>query len=59
MASVVGVPLYANATIETRRRISFACICVEIDASKPLIEDFILDVPNTNNPDLFFFFFAR
>ena len=39
-----------NAT-ETRRRISYARICVEVDATKLLIEDFIIDVPDPRNPD--------
>ena len=47
-----GVPLYADAAIESQRRISYAHICVEVDASKPLLNEFIIDVMETSNPNL-------
>lgn len=40
LASAVGRPLlYADSMTASRRRISYARICVEIDASKNLIRD--------------------
>ena len=47
-----GVPLYADAAIESQRRISYARICVEVDASKSLLNEFIIDVMETSNPNL-------
>ena len=32
LASVVGVPLYADTATESRRRINYARVCIEIDA---------------------------
>ena len=40
IASVVGHPLYADAATEACSRITFARICVEIDASRALVEEF-------------------
>ena len=40
IASVVGLPLYADAATEACSRISFARICKEFDASIPLVDDF-------------------
>ena len=40
LASAVGEPLYANSLTELKRRLSFARICVLIDASKPIVKQF-------------------
>ena len=40
LASAVGLPLYADSDTENYRRVSFARICVELDASKPLVKEF-------------------
>ena len=48
IASAIGVPLYADAVKESCSRLSFARICVELDASKPLIHEFLL---HTNSGD--------
>ncbi|XP_059658623.1 uncharacterized protein LOC132304941 [Cornus florida] len=41
--SAVGRPLFANKLIETKKRLSYARLCVEVDATKPFIEDFLLE----------------
>ena len=46
IASVVGVPLYADAQTEQGTHLKYARICVEVDASKPLIEEIFLK-PNS------------
>ena len=38
LASAIGVPLYVNHATETRKRISFVRVCMEIEATKSLIE---------------------
>jgi hypothetical protein len=49
IASAVGRPLYADSLTETHKRISFARVCIEVDASSELIDSFDLmlngDVP--------------
>ena len=40
IASAVGHPLYADAATEACSRIAFARICVEVDATRPLVEEF-------------------
>ena len=40
LASAVGEPLYADSSTELKRRLSFARICVLIDASRPLVKVF-------------------
>ena len=52
LTSVVGVPLFADLATETRRRINYARVCMELDANKPMIDEFIIDVPVANDPDL-------
>ena len=47
LASAVGNPLYADAATESCRRISYARICVELDAKKPLIKEFLADTYNS------------
>ena len=42
IASAVGVPLYADAQTEQGTRLKFARICVEVDASKSLVEEIFL-----------------
>ena len=44
IASVVGLPLYADAVTEACSRISFAQICIELDASTPLVDDFEVEL---------------
>ena len=44
IASAVGVPLYADHATESRSRINNARVCVEVDASKSLLDDFRLDI---------------
>ena len=44
IASAVGIPLYADAATEACSRVSFARICVEVDASRPLVEEFEVEV---------------
>ncbi|KAK3225375.1 hypothetical protein Dsin_005237 [Dipteronia sinensis] len=42
VASAVGKPFYANSLTETMKRISYARICVKIDATSKLIDSFDL-----------------
>ena len=42
LASAVGNPLYADSITESCRRLTFARVCVEIDAAKPMINEFLL-----------------
>lgn len=42
IASAVGIPLYADAATENCS--TFARICVEVDASVPLVDDFEVEV---------------
>ena len=44
IASAVGLPLYADATTKACSRISFARICIEVDASVPLVEEFEVEM---------------
>lgn len=46
LASAVGVSLFADAATEGKQRINYARICVELDASKPLVKEFEVDVFN-------------
>ena len=50
LASAVGVPLYADHATEARKRISYARVCMEIEASKPLVEEFTLDILSKEDP---------
>ena len=49
IASAVGLPLYADASIEACSRVSFARICVEVDASVPLVDEFDVEVLQENS----------
>ena len=40
VASVVGVPLYADEATENFRRINYDRICIELDASRTLVKEF-------------------
>ena len=42
IASAVGVPLFADSMTKQGTRLKFARSCVEVDASKPLVEEFFL-----------------
>ena len=44
IASAVGRPLYADAATKTCSRIAFARICIEVDASVPLVDEFELEI---------------
>ncbi|KAM2473942.1 hypothetical protein PS1_006716 [Malus domestica] len=44
IASAVGKPLHVDSLTESKKRISFMRICVEVDASVPLIDSFDLVV---------------
>ena len=51
LASAVGVPLYTDSAIENRRRINFARICMEVDASKPPVNEFEVDIYSNSDPE--------
>ena len=46
LASAVGIPLYADSATEGRRRLNYARVCIEIDASKPIVTEFSVDLFN-------------
>uniref|UniRef100_A0A2K1XI89 DUF4283 domain-containing protein n=1 Tax=Populus trichocarpa TaxID=3694 RepID=A0A2K1XI89_POPTR len=46
VASAIGVPLHADHTTLLRKRLSYARVCVEIDASKTLVKEYDLRCPN-------------
>ena len=46
VASAIGVPLHADHTTLLRKRLSYARVCVEIDASKTLVKEYDLCCPN-------------
>ena len=46
VASAVGCPLHADHITLTRKRLSYARVCVEIDAREALIEDFDFQCSN-------------
>ncbi|KAK3204557.1 hypothetical protein Dsin_018603 [Dipteronia sinensis] len=52
IASAVGNPLYADSLIESMKRISFARVCIEIDASCNLVDSFDLFMGDSSNPKL-------
>ncbi|KAK3189546.1 hypothetical protein Dsin_029107 [Dipteronia sinensis] len=52
IASAVGKPLYADSLIESMKRISFARVCIEIDASCDLVNSFDLFMDDSSNPKL-------
>ena len=50
LASAVGVPFYADHATETYKQISYAQICVEVSADKPLIDSFEVDIFSSRSP---------
>ncbi|KAK3189533.1 hypothetical protein Dsin_029094 [Dipteronia sinensis] len=52
IASADGKPLYADSLTESMKRISFARVCVEIDASCNLVDSFDLFMGDSSNPKL-------
>ncbi|CAB4273457.1 unnamed protein product [Prunus armeniaca] len=46
--SVVGKPLYVDSLTKSKRRLSYARICVELDATDELIDTFNLRMVNPN-----------
>ena len=55
IGSAVGVPLYADSSTEACTRMNFARLCIEIDASKPLVHEFKLQTSSsgtTSSPRL-------
>lgn len=46
VASAIGVPLHADLTTLLRKRLSYARVCVEIEASKTLVKEYDLRCPN-------------
>jgi hypothetical protein len=46
VASAIGVPLHADHTTLLRKRLSYARVCVEIDASKTMVKKFDFRCPN-------------
>ncbi|KAK0608558.1 hypothetical protein LWI29_032416 [Acer saccharum] len=50
IASAVGKPLYADSLTESMKRISFARVCIEIDASCDLVDPFDLFIGNNLDP---------
>ena len=47
LASAVGVPLFADAATESCRSVSYARICVELNAKNPLVKEFVADTFNS------------
>ncbi|KAK3189465.1 hypothetical protein Dsin_029026 [Dipteronia sinensis] len=52
IARTVGKPLYADSLTESMKRISFARVCIEIDASCDLFDSFDLFMGDSSNPKL-------
>ena len=48
LASAVGLPLFADGATESCRRISYARICVELNAKLPLVIEFVADTYNSS-----------
>lgn len=46
VASAIGIPFQADHTTLLRKRLSYARVCVEIDASKTLVKEYDLRCPN-------------
>jgi len=46
IASALGIPLHANVNTLMRKHLTYARVCVEIDASKVLVKEFDLQCPN-------------
>ncbi|KAK3189539.1 hypothetical protein Dsin_029100 [Dipteronia sinensis] len=52
IASVIGKPLYADSLIESMKRISYARVCIEIDATYELVDSFDLFMGDNSGPNL-------
>ncbi|KAK3204589.1 hypothetical protein Dsin_018635 [Dipteronia sinensis] len=52
IASVVGKPLYADSLTESMKRISYARVCIEIDAICELVDSFDLFMGDNSGPNL-------
>ncbi|KAK3198344.1 hypothetical protein Dsin_021759 [Dipteronia sinensis] len=52
IAGAIGKPLYADSLTESMKRISFARVCIEIDASCDLVDSFDLFMGDSSNPKL-------
>ena len=50
IASMIGKPLYVDKTIASRRRITYARICIEVDASDEWIYEFVLESNDGKQP---------
>lgn len=44
IASAIGRPLHADSITESMQKVSFARICIEVDASKPLLDKFEVEI---------------
>ncbi|KAK3221995.1 hypothetical protein Dsin_009020 [Dipteronia sinensis] len=52
IASAVGKPLYADSLTESMKRISYASVCIEIDATCELVDSFDLFMGDNSGPNL-------
>ncbi|KAK3218488.1 hypothetical protein Dsin_012458 [Dipteronia sinensis] len=52
IASAVGKPLYADSLTESMKRISYARVCIEIDATCELVDSFDLFMGDNSEPNL-------
>ncbi|KAK3212588.1 hypothetical protein Dsin_017294 [Dipteronia sinensis] len=52
IASAVGKPLYADSLTESMKRISYARVCIEIDATCELVDSFDLFMGDNSRPNL-------
>ncbi|KAK3221973.1 hypothetical protein Dsin_008998 [Dipteronia sinensis] len=52
IASAVGKPLYADSLTESMKRISYARVCIEIDATCELVDSFDLFMGDNLGPNL-------
>ncbi|KAK0588873.1 hypothetical protein LWI29_006507 [Acer saccharum] len=52
IASAVGKPLYVDSLTESMKRISFARVCIEIDATCDLVHSFDLFMGDSSDPKL-------
>ena len=50
ISSAIGKPLFADSTTLSRRRLNYARVCVEIEASAKLIEEFDLATGLSEDP---------
>ncbi|KAK3212636.1 hypothetical protein Dsin_017342 [Dipteronia sinensis] len=52
IASAVGKPLYADSLTESMKRISYARVCIEINATCELVDSFDLFMGDNSGPNL-------